>query len=356
MSRALRTRRGTNTIPLPCCQPLVQPLRWHSCIPTSSSRIGTRSRCVLLIVRLCCVGSFEQDWHSDTEPHTKGMRTSIELPPLRRSNLDPTSDPYNPLNVRPRDHLSALLSNSPPGRSSTLPPIQRQSPNRPRKQSVSKRAREPQHRRQKSKESQLYNHMRRMSYDRKAYSAEPSSGLAAYGKRWEDLIDAATSATEDVNEDRTPVSPLCAPHPPHHPNQRTDAAIPANPPLPTLRQPLLPPPLLRLPLPRLPSLAAATSPHAARLQPRRALGARTLPLGRVRRRLLARRDARGLESRRRAGHPDLLRGVPGGEFVEGELCVYGVYLWDLSAVCGCVDGGAGGQEEVSEVCDGGGEV
>lgn len=47
-----------------------------------------------------------------------------------------------------------------------------------------------------------------MSYDRKAYSAEPSSGLAAYGKRWEDLIDAATSATEDADEDRTPVSAL----------------------------------------------------------------------------------------------------------------------------------------------------
>ena len=44
--------------------------------------------------------------------------------------------------------------------------------------------------------------MRRMSYDRKAFSAEPS---AQYGKRWEDLIDAATSATEDVNDDRTPV-------------------------------------------------------------------------------------------------------------------------------------------------------
>jgi hypothetical protein len=45
-----------------------------------------------------------------------------------------------------------------------------------------------------------------MSYDRKAYSAEPSSALsAAYGKRWEDLIDAATSATEE-DEERTPVS------------------------------------------------------------------------------------------------------------------------------------------------------
>lgn len=39
-------------------------------------------------------------------------------------------------------------------------------------------------------------------------SAEPS---ADYGKRWEDLIDAATSATEDIDEDRTPVGPR-SPH------------------------------------------------------------------------------------------------------------------------------------------------
>jgi hypothetical protein len=126
------------------------------------------------------------------------MRSSIELPPIHR--------PKNGMNSsRPRDLFPSILSASPPGRSSTLPPLQRHgSSTRPRKQSVSKRAREPQHRRQKSKE-QI--HMRRMSYDRKAFSAEPSSGLAAaYGKRWEDLIDAATSATEDVEDDRTPVS------------------------------------------------------------------------------------------------------------------------------------------------------
>lgn len=140
------------------------------------------------------------------------MRSSVELPPIHNSNnKDPTSEPF-PTYVgsgmdfsRARDPIfSSLISGSPPGRSSTLPPIQTHGPSRPRKQSVSKRAKEPQHRRQKSKD-QI--HMRKMSYDRKAYSAEPSSALAvAYGKRWEDLIDAATSATEDVNEDRTPVS------------------------------------------------------------------------------------------------------------------------------------------------------
>jgi hypothetical protein len=134
------------------------------------------------------------------------MRSSIELPPIRRlNNNDVTSEPFPTINSsRPRELLPSILSTSPPGRSSTLPPIQRHAPTRPRKASVSKRVREPQHNRQKSREKILG---RRMSYDRKAFSAEPSSHLSAYGKRWEDLIDAATSATEDVDEDRTPVSP-----------------------------------------------------------------------------------------------------------------------------------------------------
>lgn len=148
-----------------------------------------------------------QDWMSDTEAHKQAMRSSIELPPLHGSHMEPTSDPFSHLNVhRRRELLPSILATSPPGRSSTLPPIQRNpGPNRPRKQSVSKRAREPQHKRQKSRGENA--HLRRMSYDRKAFSAEPSSNLSAiYGKRWEDLIDAATSATEDVDEERTPVS------------------------------------------------------------------------------------------------------------------------------------------------------
>lgn len=149
-----------------------------------------------------------QDWMSDTEAHKQAMRSSIELPPLHShtNHLEPTSEPYSHLNPhRRRELLPSILSASPPGRSSTLPPIQRTSnPNRPRKQSVSKRAQEPKHKKQKSRGENA--HLRRMSYDRKAYSAEPSTALsAAYGKRWEDLIDAATSATEDVDEDRTPV-------------------------------------------------------------------------------------------------------------------------------------------------------
>ncbi|KAG9247925.1 hypothetical protein BJ878DRAFT_490554 [Calycina marina] len=143
-----------------------------------------------------------QDWMSDTEARKQAMRNSIELPPIP-NNFEPTSEPYSHLNRR-RELLPSILPASPPGRSSTLPPIQKTSgPARPRKQSVSKHAREPQHRRQKSKGNEA--HLRRMSYERKAFSAEPTSSLsAAYGKRWEDLIDAATSATEE-DEERTPV-------------------------------------------------------------------------------------------------------------------------------------------------------
>jgi hypothetical protein len=46
-----------------------------------------------------------------------------------------------------------------------------------------------------------------MSYDRKAFSAEPQTAAAIMGKRWEDLIDAAASATEEDSRDLTPVSP-----------------------------------------------------------------------------------------------------------------------------------------------------
>jgi hypothetical protein len=42
---------------------------------------------------------------------------------------------------------------------------------------------------------------------RKAMSAEPPTAAWVQGKRWEDLIEAATSATEaDDDRDLTPVS------------------------------------------------------------------------------------------------------------------------------------------------------
>ena len=104
-----------------------------------------------------------------------------------------------------RELLPSSLNKSPPGRSSTLPPGNRPvKPNRPRKSSVGQNARKPKHERTKSKELQ-----KRLSHDRKAFSAEPQAAI--FGKRWEDLIDAAASATEeDIREredsrDRTPV-------------------------------------------------------------------------------------------------------------------------------------------------------
>lgn len=135
----------------------------------------------------------------------------------RLAPLDPPTDPqlmgqsndrYPDLS-RPRDLLSAALNRSPPYyRSSTLPPVnvtnnggRAAKPNRPRKSSITENARKPKHERQKSREKAS----RRMSYDRKAMSAEPSSMAAISGRRWEDLIDAAASATEEGSRDVTPV-------------------------------------------------------------------------------------------------------------------------------------------------------
>ncbi|KAL8370260.1 hypothetical protein RB595_000577 [Gaeumannomyces hyphopodioides] len=165
-------------------------------------------------------------WQSDTE---KGRvtRTSIELPPIHLPSAGITSEPFGGLGgtSRQRDILPSILSTSPPGRSSTLPPLQRSlGPTRPRKQSVTKRGREAHHKKQRSRGTAA-DWLRRIQNDpsnhgggglglgdrlrpgdpfSKAKSAEPT---ADYGKRWEDLIDAAASATEDIDEDRTPVGP-----------------------------------------------------------------------------------------------------------------------------------------------------
>ncbi|KAI0143630.1 hypothetical protein GGR57DRAFT_507948 [Xylariaceae sp. FL1272] len=158
---------------------------------------------------------FETDWESEPgwQSDTEGRRiprSTIELPPIQYG-ADPSNEPYPMLTPGPsrRELLPSILSNSPPGRSSTLPPLQRPlGPVRPRKHSVTKRG----HKKQKSRGSTA-DWLRRIQgddrlkpggpVDRKAYSVEPT---ADYGKRWEDLIDAAASATEDIGEDRTPVS------------------------------------------------------------------------------------------------------------------------------------------------------
>lgn len=104
--------------------------------------------------------------------------------------------------------LPSSMAQSPPERSTTLPPLQRSlsrsNHNRPRKSSLSQQARLAKHERKKSRDA-----AKRHSGERKAFSAEPSAA-ALYGKRWEDLIDAATSATEEDSRDLTPVSPADA--------------------------------------------------------------------------------------------------------------------------------------------------
>ncbi|KAI5466168.1 hypothetical protein BGZ63DRAFT_349662 [Mariannaea sp. PMI_226] len=156
---------------------------------------------------------FDGDYYSDMDGRRR-PRTSIELPPLNLSNHDVTSDPYSASKSnRQRDFLPSILANSPPGRSSTLPPLQRpMGPNRPRKQSVTKRGREAHHKKKNSRGTandwlrRIQNDERyRPGNDRKALSVEPSTD---FGKRWEDLIDAAdqaASAAGDIDEDRTPI-------------------------------------------------------------------------------------------------------------------------------------------------------
>lgn len=99
-------------------------------------------------------------------------------------------------------NVSSSIEQSPPNRS-TAPAVQRipsYKNGRQRKSSVSQNARRPKHERKSSKDF-----LRPTSHDRKGLSAEPVGAAAIYGKRWEDLIDAATSATEE-DRDLTPVS------------------------------------------------------------------------------------------------------------------------------------------------------
>lgn len=185
-----------------------QPLRlllWHNCTTIAWPRIGIRTWYASVLYglgrRSTHLSPLLQDTHSDSDIHQGRMRSSIELPSLRdhfkQESLPPFSSP------RPRDLLPSILNHSPPGRSSTLPPIQRRDKlTRPRKSSITQSARKPKHDRPRSKEFG-----RRPSLgDRKALSAEPQTAAWAQGKRWEDLIEAATSATEADDERYSEVS------------------------------------------------------------------------------------------------------------------------------------------------------
>ncbi|KAL2011965.1 hypothetical protein VTN00DRAFT_4683 [Thermoascus crustaceus] len=151
--------------------------------------------------RLASDWDSEMDTHSDNDIGRERMRSSIELPSLRDHFKQESLPPFQ--SPRPRELLPSILSHSPPGRSSTLPPIQRRDKiQRPRKSSITQNARKPKHERSRSKE-----YGRRPSLnERKALSAEPQTAAWVQGKRWEDLIEAATSATEvDDDRDLTPV-------------------------------------------------------------------------------------------------------------------------------------------------------
>lgn len=135
------------------------------------------------------------------------MHPSVELPPIQNHMNIQSSPPFQ--SPRPRELLPSMLEHSPPGRSSTLPPFQRKDsvkrdkPARPRKSSITQNSRRPKHERTRSKDQS-----RRLSIEgRNAFSAEPPGAFAAAkGKRWEDLVEAAASATEaDSDRDLTPV-------------------------------------------------------------------------------------------------------------------------------------------------------
>ncbi|KAF2252675.1 hypothetical protein BU26DRAFT_421710 [Trematosphaeria pertusa] len=165
----------------------------------------------------------DYDWESDPEPTSepeKSYRPRARFAPTTMEHhITTTEEPYYTSTSLQRELLPSSLARSPPGRSSTLPPAPRSiKPNRPRKSSVGQNARKPKHERQKSKEN-----ARRMSYDRKAYSAEPQAAAAMFGKRWEDLIDAAASATEEDSRDLTPV-PASPPH--HSPHMLNRTSLP----------------------------------------------------------------------------------------------------------------------------------
>ncbi|KAL2217704.1 putative transcription factor RfeD [Thermoascus aurantiacus ATCC 26904] len=153
--------------------------------------------------RLASDWDSEMDVHSDNDIGRERMRSSIELPPLRDHLKQESLPPFQ--SPRPRELLPSILNYSPPGRSSTLPPLNRDNKiQRPRKSSITQSVRKPKHDRTGRRPS---------LGDRKALSAEPQTAAWAQGKRWEDLIEAATSATE-VDDDRDLTS---APHSPSVP-------------------------------------------------------------------------------------------------------------------------------------------
>lgn len=143
---------------------------------------------------------FLQNFYADQTTDLKTNHFHVD-PALDDSFLP---DNNFPMSSSSQDQSGLLsLARSPPDRSATLPPLQRslsKQHGRPRKSSLTQQGRLGKHERKRSKDLG-----KRSSGDRKAFSAEPS-GAALLGKRWEDLIDAAASATEEEgSRDLTPV-------------------------------------------------------------------------------------------------------------------------------------------------------
>ncbi|KAL9021781.1 MAG: hypothetical protein Q9185_001016 [Variospora sp. 1 TL-2023] len=144
----------------------------------------------------------ETGYISENEPRPHTQSSSIELPPIHNHAHPEMIPPFQ--SPRPRELLPPIVTSSPPGRSSTLPPLHRKErPPRLRKSSITQNSRKAKHERHKSTDN-----ARRLSIEgRKALSAEPHGPAAmAQGKRWVDLLEAATSANEaDSDRDLTPI-------------------------------------------------------------------------------------------------------------------------------------------------------
>ena len=155
--------------------------------------------------------TFYADQHHDMKNHfhvDPALEDASFMPDSGVAMADHTSFPVSTGQDNGGLLPSSLAQHSPPlNRTPTMPQMQRRpsthhgSSGRPRKSSLlGQQARLGKHERRKSKDL-----AKRSSGDRKAFSAEPSAA-ALYGKRWEDLIDAATSATEEEgSRDLTPV-------------------------------------------------------------------------------------------------------------------------------------------------------
>ncbi|KAL1587121.1 hypothetical protein WHR41_04328 [Cladosporium halotolerans] len=143
--------------------------------------------------------NYYAEQNNDMKPQNYHVDPTLDEPPFMQ---DPTSFPATTGQDQP-GLLPSSLARSPPDRNATLPPLQRSHSRqhaRPRNKSLTQQARMAKHERKRSKDS-----IKRSGGERKLFSGEPTPA-ALYGKRWEDLIDAATSATEEEgSRDLTPI-------------------------------------------------------------------------------------------------------------------------------------------------------